>query len=126
MTTITIRKYLAEKLRLVFAMLHHLEVPLVVKKEPKLKEKLVSDEPIINDGDEEVPDEEELKRLKARDAKIDEHQRIIQTGDMDVEVAAVLQKKHTGVLKESPNDFEKLKLGKMYSKEWYVVYQARD
>ncbi|CAI9281668.1 unnamed protein product [Lactuca saligna] len=51
---------------------------------------------------------------------------IQEIGNMDVEVAAVLQKKPTVVLKESPKDLEKIKLGKIYSKEWYVVYQSRD
>ncbi|CAH1413342.1 unnamed protein product [Lactuca virosa] len=53
----------------------------VVKKEPKLKEKLFSEEPIIDNEEEEVPDEEELKRRKVREAKLDEHQRIIQEAE---------------------------------------------
>ena len=51
---------------------------------------------------------------------------IQEIGEMNVEVAALLRKKPSAVLKESPKDFENLKLGKIYSKEWYVVYQARE
>ena len=47
---------------------------------------------------------------------------IQEIGDMDVEIVVVLRKKPSVVYKESPKDFEKLKLGKIYNKEWYVVY----
>lgn len=90
MITISIRKHLAEKLRHVFVMPRHLEGVLesfnipkqggdppkktsvkpntLVKPnvkseyEPKCKEKLFFDEPIIDDSEEEELDEEELKR----------------------------------------------------------------
>ncbi|CAI9292349.1 unnamed protein product [Lactuca saligna] len=51
---------------------------------------------------------------------------IQEIGEMNVEVAAVLRKKPSTVLQESPKDFEKLKLGKIYSKGWYVIYHARE
>ena len=51
---------------------------------------------------------------------------IQEIGDMDVEVAAVLRKNPSVVLKESPKELQKLKLGKVYRKEWDVVYQARE
>ncbi|CAI9282873.1 unnamed protein product [Lactuca saligna] len=47
-----------------------------IEPEPKGKEKLFSYEPIIDDSEEEELDEEELKRRKAREAELDEHQRI--------------------------------------------------
>ncbi|CAH1438843.1 unnamed protein product [Lactuca virosa] len=99
------RKHLAEKLRPVFAMLYRLEgfsyqsinqkqggegvsggsrkeepkapVKPVVKQEPKGKEKLFSNDPIIDNEEEEEPDEQELQRRKAREVEMDEHQRII-------------------------------------------------
>ena len=49
---------------------------------------------------------------------------IQEIGEMDVELAVVLRKKPYVVREESPKDFEKLKLGKIYCKEWYVVYQG--
>ncbi|CAH1431811.1 unnamed protein product [Lactuca virosa] len=52
-----------------------------VKKEPKLKEKLFSDDPFIDNEEEEVSDENEQKRRKAREAKLDEHQRIIREAE---------------------------------------------
>ncbi|CAI9268858.1 unnamed protein product [Lactuca saligna] len=92
MITITIRKHLVEKLRPMFAMLHHLEgvlEPSVIPKqggyqpkkplttsakpttsikqgiksesEPKGKNKLFSEESIVDNNDEEELDEEELK-----------------------------------------------------------------
>ncbi|CAI9299481.1 unnamed protein product [Lactuca saligna] len=129
--------------------------PPVVKKEPKLKEKLFSDKPIIDDDNEEEPDEEELKRRKPKWMSTSESSvRALETNNFPnakfkvardstvsatslplltclvstqmTEVVAVLRKKPTTILKESPKDFEKLKQGKIYSKEWYVVYQARD
>ncbi|CAH1423775.1 unnamed protein product [Lactuca virosa] len=105
MITITMHKHLAEKLRPVFTMLHRLEgvsdksfhpkqgresvaggsrkegpkapVKPIVKNEPKGKEKLFRDDPIINNEDEEEPTEEELKTRKVREAELDEHQQII-------------------------------------------------
>ncbi|CAH1440022.1 unnamed protein product [Lactuca virosa] len=99
MITITMRKHLVENLRPVFAMPHRVEgvsdqsfhrkqggegvvggsrkeeakapVKLVVKKEPKLKEKLFSDDPILHNEEEEEPDR------KIHGAELDEHQRII-------------------------------------------------
>nr|KAJ0218338.1 hypothetical protein LSAT_V11C300101850 [Lactuca sativa] len=53
----------------------------VVKKEPKLKEKLSSDDPIIDNKEEEELDKAELKRRKAREAEMNEHQRIIREAD---------------------------------------------
>ncbi|CAH1453591.1 unnamed protein product [Lactuca virosa] len=100
--TITMRKYLAEKFRPVFAMLHHLEgvsnqsfnpkqggesvagglkkegptahVKPIVKNEPKGEEKLFCDDQIIDNEDEEEPTEEKVKRRKVREAELDEHQ----------------------------------------------------
>ncbi|CAI9261831.1 unnamed protein product [Lactuca saligna] len=51
---------------------------------------------------------------------------IEEIGKKDVQVAAVLRKKPFAVLIESPKDFQKLTLGKIYSKGWYVVYQAKE
>ncbi|CAI9304032.1 unnamed protein product [Lactuca saligna] len=67
MITITVRKHLTEKLRHVFVMLHRLEG----------KEELFTEEPIISHSEDEEPDENELKRRKAREAEMDEHQRIV-------------------------------------------------
>ncbi|CAI9293790.1 unnamed protein product [Lactuca saligna] len=104
--TISIRKHLHEKLRPVFAMLHKLEgvsdqcyVPKqggegglvvsrkeepkaptkpIIKQEPKGKEKLFSEEPIIDDNeDEEELDEDKLKRKKGHEDELDENNRII-------------------------------------------------
>ncbi|CAI9280619.1 unnamed protein product [Lactuca saligna] len=53
----------------------------IFKKEPKGKEKLIGEEPIIeNDGDEE-PDEAVLKRKKARDAELNENQCIVKEAE---------------------------------------------
>ncbi|CAI9282029.1 unnamed protein product [Lactuca saligna] len=94
MITITVKKHLAKKLRLVFAMLNRLEgvpesgsipkqggegvphsknkntkpsVKQTVKSEsePKGKEKLFSEESIVDNSEDEEPDENELKRRKA-------------------------------------------------------------
>ncbi|CAI9303309.1 unnamed protein product [Lactuca saligna] len=56
---------------------HKAPVQPVIKLEPKGKENMFNKEPIIDDGEEEKPDEEELKRQKAHEAEMDEHQRII-------------------------------------------------
>ncbi|CAH1436031.1 unnamed protein product [Lactuca virosa] len=125
MITITIRKHLAEKLRSVFAMLHRLEdvsdqsfnpkqrgesvaggsrkegpkapVKPIVKNEPKGKEKLFRDDPILDIEDEEAPTEEELKRRKVRESELDEHQRIIREAEdkdrAEKEAQATLQSK---------------------------------
>ncbi|CAI9272178.1 unnamed protein product [Lactuca saligna] len=55
------------------------KVPIkpIIKKEPKGKENLIEDEPIIDDNEDEEPDEAELKRRKARDAELNETQRIV-------------------------------------------------
>ncbi|CAI9293042.1 unnamed protein product [Lactuca saligna] len=45
--------------------------------EPKGKEKLISEEPIIDNSEDEELEEHELKRRKDRGAQMDEHQRII-------------------------------------------------
>ncbi|CAH1412741.1 unnamed protein product [Lactuca virosa] len=53
-------------------------VKLVVKKEPKGKEKLFSEEPIVdNSEDEEELATHEHKKRKVREAELDEHQQII-------------------------------------------------
>ncbi|CAI9293869.1 unnamed protein product [Lactuca saligna] len=52
-------------------------VKLVIKKEPRGKENLIEEEPIIDDDEDEEPDEAELKRRKARDAELNETQRIV-------------------------------------------------
>ncbi|CAI9298585.1 unnamed protein product [Lactuca saligna] len=51
--------------------------PLVIKKEPKCKEKLFNDEPIIDDEGDEEPDEAELKRRKTCEAELDENAHIV-------------------------------------------------
>ncbi|CAH1440253.1 unnamed protein product [Lactuca virosa] len=126
MITITMRKHLAEKIRPVFAMLHMLEgvsdqtfnqkqggegvsggsrkeepkapVKPVVKQEPKGKEKLFNEKPLIyNSEDEEELDENELKKRKAREVELDEHQRIIREAKekerAEKEAQATLQSK---------------------------------
>nr|KAJ0201645.1 hypothetical protein LSAT_V11C600300200 [Lactuca sativa] len=45
--------------------------------EPKGKEKLVNEEPILDNREDEKLDEHELKRRKDPGAQLDEHQRII-------------------------------------------------
>ncbi|CAI9281669.1 unnamed protein product [Lactuca saligna] len=69
----------------------------VINQEPKGKEKLFSDEPIIDDDDKEEPDEEELKRRKGREANINEHQRIIHEAEekerAEKEAQTILQSK---------------------------------
>nr|KAJ0188191.1 hypothetical protein LSAT_V11C900483250 [Lactuca sativa] len=79
MISITVKKHLAEKLRPVFAMLHHLE------------------EPIIDDSKDEEPDEDELKRRKAREAEIDKHVRIVKEAEekerVEKEAQATLKSK---------------------------------
>ena len=103
MISIIVRKHLAEKIISLFAMLHRLhgvspqssdqklggeggsgndeppKVPAkhIVKKEPKGKEKLIEDEPIIDDDKDEEPNEAELKRQKAREEELNENQRIV-------------------------------------------------
>ncbi|CAI9276624.1 unnamed protein product [Lactuca saligna] len=105
MITITVRKHLAEKFRPVFVMLHRLEgvspqnsdlkqggeggsgvsrneppkdlAKPIVQKYPKGKEKLIGQETIIDNDEDEEPDEAKLKRLKACDAKLNENQRIV-------------------------------------------------
>ncbi|CAH1453517.1 unnamed protein product [Lactuca virosa] len=110
MITISMCKHVAEKLSPVFAMLHKLEgvsdqsfnqkqggegvsggsrkeepkapVKPVFKQEPKGKEKLFSEEPIVdNSEDEEELDENELKKQKAREDALHEHQRIIREAE---------------------------------------------
>lgn len=95
MISITVCKHLAERLSPVFTMLHRLQgispqlsdqkqggevgskvetpkvhVNPIIKKEPKGKEKLIEDEPISDDDEDEEPDEAELKKRKARDAEL--------------------------------------------------------
>ncbi|CAI9289457.1 unnamed protein product [Lactuca saligna] len=99
MITITVRKHLAENLSTVFAMLHLLEgvpessnipkqggdqpkktlaKPIVkIESEPNGKEKFFYEEPIIDNSEDEELDEDELKKRKASEAKLDEHQRIV-------------------------------------------------
>ncbi|CAI9276630.1 unnamed protein product [Lactuca saligna] len=71
MITIIVRKHLAEKLRPVFAILHHLEG----------KDKLFYEEPILDNIDDEEVNEEELKRQKARESEFDENQRIVREAE---------------------------------------------
>ncbi|CAH1454221.1 unnamed protein product [Lactuca virosa] len=54
-------------------------VKYTVKSETDLKgkEKIFSEEPIVDNSEDEKPDENELKRGKDREAQMDEHQRII-------------------------------------------------
>ncbi|CAI9262775.1 unnamed protein product [Lactuca saligna] len=51
---------------------------------------------------------------------------IQEVGNMDVEIAVVLQRKPSDVPKEAPEGFEKLKLGKIYKESWYVVFQVSE
>ncbi|CAI9303078.1 unnamed protein product [Lactuca saligna] len=53
----------------------------IVKKEPKGTEKLIEDEPIIDDDKDVEPDEVELKEWKARDTELNETQRIIKEAE---------------------------------------------
>ena len=126
MISITVKKHLADKLRPVFAMLHCLEgvsklmsflkqggegsskvqmneppkdpiKPPVIKQEPTKKEKLFSEEPIIDDSEDEEPDEDELKRWKAREVEIDEYARIVRDAEekerVEKEAQATLKSK---------------------------------
>ncbi|CAI9270985.1 unnamed protein product [Lactuca saligna] len=106
MITTILRKHLAEKLKPVFAMLLQIEgvlessfilkqggesmsqskkedskpsakSPVKSEFEPKGKEKLFRQEPIIDQSEDEEPNENELKRRKAGEAEMDEHQRIV-------------------------------------------------
>ncbi|CAI9288108.1 unnamed protein product [Lactuca saligna] len=107
MITIMVRKHLAEKLRPIFAMLHCLECvqesssilkqgreqskkdgpkpsakPIVKDKyDPKGKEKLFTEEPIIKQSEDKEPNENELKRTKAHEANMDKHQRIVREAE---------------------------------------------
>ncbi|CAI9281881.1 unnamed protein product [Lactuca saligna] len=73
-----------------------------------------------------------LKKEKEKYELVMSHLKIMiksyieEIGELDVEVAGVLRKKPSTVLKEPPTDFKKLKLGKIYSKGRYMVYQARE
>ncbi|CAI9279324.1 unnamed protein product [Lactuca saligna] len=125
-----------------------------MKNEPKGKEKLIEHEPIIDNEEDEEPDEAELKRRKARDAEINETQRIVkevkqkekaereaqatlksrmllfpksyfqEVGSIDVDIATILKKKPIVVPKEALKDLEKLNLVKIYKEGWFVVYQS--
>ncbi|CAI9290870.1 unnamed protein product [Lactuca saligna] len=53
----------------------------VFKKESKVKEKLIEEKPIIDDDEDEEPNEVKLKRKKARDAELNEAQRIIKEAE---------------------------------------------
>ncbi|CAI9286077.1 unnamed protein product [Lactuca saligna] len=106
MITIMVKRHLSRKIRIVFALIHRLEgisessfilkqrgegvtqskkeypkhiVKPIVKSEtePKGKEKLVSEEPVIDNSEDEEPNENELKGRKECEAQMDEHQRII-------------------------------------------------
>ncbi|CAI9292350.1 unnamed protein product [Lactuca saligna] len=86
MLTITVRKHLFEKVRPFLAMLHRNEPPKspvkqIVQKEPKGKGKLINDEPIFDNDEDEEPNEAEFKRRKARDAELNENQRIIREAE---------------------------------------------
>ena len=57
-------------------------VPIVKSEtEPKGKEKLFSNDPIIDNEEEEELDKAELKRRKAHEAEMDEHQCIIRKAE---------------------------------------------
>ncbi|CAI9302848.1 unnamed protein product [Lactuca saligna] len=51
------------------------------KNEPKGKENLINKEPIIDNSEDEEPDEHEMKRRKDREAQMDEHQRIVREAE---------------------------------------------
>ena len=53
----------------------------IIKNEPKGKEKLIEEEPIIDNDEDEEHDKAELKRRKARDAKLNETQRIVKEAE---------------------------------------------
>ncbi|CAI9264617.1 unnamed protein product [Lactuca saligna] len=123
MISIIVRKHLADKLTVVFAMLHRLQgvspqsshqkqvgeggtgndeppkVPTkpIIKKEPKGNEKLIEDEPIIDDDEDEEPNEAELKRRKAYEEELNENQRIIEEAEekemVEKEAQATLKSK---------------------------------
>ncbi|CAI9289884.1 unnamed protein product [Lactuca saligna] len=48
-----------------------------IESKPKGKEIFFSEEPIVNNNEDDEPDENKLKRRKACEAKMDEYQRII-------------------------------------------------
>ncbi|CAI9271821.1 unnamed protein product [Lactuca saligna] len=106
MISITVRKDLAKKLSPVFTMLYRLQgvspqlsdpkqggeggsnveppkVPIksIINKEPKGKENLIEDEPIIDDDEDEELVDAELKSRKARDVELNETQRIVKEAE---------------------------------------------
>lgn len=125
MITISVRKHLNEKLMPIFIMLHRLQgisdqtfVPKqggeggstimtrkegpkaptkpIFKQKPNGKGKLLGDEPIVdNSEDEEELNEDELKRRKVHETKLDENNRIIREAEekemADEEAQATLQ-----------------------------------
>nr|KAJ0216474.1 hypothetical protein LSAT_V11C300130030 [Lactuca sativa] len=125
--SITVRKHLLEKLRPVFAMFHRSEgvltpmsfpkqggegsskvhsddvkpkvsvKPPIIKQDPKYKDPLFNNEPIIDDNEDEEPNEVELKRRKARKAEIDEHACIVRKAEekerAEKEAQATLKRK---------------------------------
>ncbi|CAI9303712.1 unnamed protein product [Lactuca saligna] len=126
MISMIVKKHFSEMLRPVFAMLHCLEGvsklmsflkqggegsskvetneppkdPIkspVIKQEPKKKEKLFSEEPIIEDSKDEESDEAELKRRKAREVEIDEYARNVREAEenerVEKEAQATLKRK---------------------------------
>ncbi|CAI9288681.1 unnamed protein product [Lactuca saligna] len=58
-------------------------VKLIVKSEsePKYKSNLFSEAPNVDNSEDEDIDEDELKKRKAREAKLDEHQRIVRKAE---------------------------------------------
>ncbi|CAH1420796.1 unnamed protein product [Lactuca virosa] len=89
----------------------------------KLQDELANE---INIKDSLALKTEEVKVLSVKLEASEKQSYVQEIGYMDVEIAAVLRKKPSVVRKESPKDFAKLKLGKIYSGEWFVVYQARE
>ncbi|CAI9280548.1 unnamed protein product [Lactuca saligna] len=90
MITIMVKKHLAEKLSPVFAMLHRLEgVPessFILKQAGEGKEKLFSEESIVENNKDEELDENGIKRRKEREDEMDEHQRIIHEDEVKEKV----------------------------------------
>nr|KAJ0211284.1 hypothetical protein LSAT_V11C400208210 [Lactuca sativa] len=121
MISITVEKHLLEKLRPVFAIFSpfggcfHADVvfetkgegrskvytedvkpkvsvkPPIIKQDPKDKDSLFSNEPIIDDSEDNEPDEDELKRRKACKAEIDEHARIFKEAEEKEELKRKLR-----------------------------------
>ncbi|CAI9270017.1 unnamed protein product [Lactuca saligna] len=78
----------------------------IIKKEPKGKEKLIEDETIIDDDEDEGPDEAELKRQKPCDIELNETQRIVKEAK---EKERADKEAHVGLMSKSITIFVLIK-----------------